>query len=228
MNYISLDDNLSALAAIRQLGDQVDFLQFKGDFTQAMDAYNFLVKNDVDLLFLDLELPTINGLELIDKLESPPLIIIVSAKKKYALQAFEKHVVDYLVKPVTLSRFLSAVNFAYKIFESHLPKNEVTNTLFVKTNRKWNKLDLREVKYFQAMGDYVRIFTHGKNYMVYKTMKVLMKNLPKGKFVRVHRSYIVNISHIDNIGDNMIVINKEVIPISDRYKNAFMEHLNLL
>ena len=228
MNCISIDDNPVALEALRQLIEQIDFLRLKGAFTNAVEAIGFIEEQAVDLIFLDVEMPGINGLELIDSLENPPLIILVTAKKEYAVEAFEKHVVDYLVKPVTLPRFLSSVQFAKKILDSRSAKKEAAGTLFVKADGRWNKLHIPEIRFLQAMGDYVRIFSKDENFMVNKTMKSLLKNLPGDIFARVHRSYIVNIHHIDNIEDNSIVIGRDVIPISDRYKAGFMEQLNLL
>lgn len=228
MKCITVDDNPVALAALHQLIEQVNELQLEGEFSDAMKAYNFLKEETTDLVFLDVEMPGIDGLELIDSLENPPLIILVSAKKDYALEAFEKHVVDYLLKPVTLPRFISAVNFAQKIQESRQAKKEVAATLFVKADGRWNKLNISDIRYLQAMGDYVRIFTANENYMVNKTMKAILESLPASKFVRVHRSYIVNIDHIENIEEGSIVIGREVIPVSERYKAAFMQRLNLL
>lgn len=228
MNCISVDDNPLALAAIRQLIEELDYLDLVAEFTNAVKAIGFIQKNAVDLIFLDVEMPAINGLELIDSLEDPPLIILVTAKKDYAIEAFEKHVVDYLVKPVSLPRFLASVNFAKKIHDSRQAKKEATQTLFVKADGRWNKLYLSQIKYLQAMGDYVRIFTKDDSFMVNKTMKSLLKSLPTETFARVHRSYIVNIHLIDNIEDNSIDIGRDVIPISEKYKSAFMERLNLL
>lgn len=228
MNCISIDDNPMALEALRHLIEQVDFLHLKGEYTDAMKALPVIQEGGIDLLFLDVEMPNITGLELIDSLQKTPLIIMVTAKQEYAVNAFEKHVVDYLLKPVTLPRFLSAVNFAKKIFESRKVESETSKTIFVKADGRWNKVNIEEIKYLQAMGDYVRIFTQNGNFMVNKTMKDLLDSLPAEKFVRVHRSYIVNIDHIENIEDNTIVIGRDVIPISERFKPAFMEQLNLL
>lgn len=205
MNCISIDDNQLALTALRQLIEQVDYLRIRGEYTDAIEALNVIQKGGIDLIFLDVEMPGINGLELIDSLENPPLIIMVTAKKEYAVDAFEKHAVDYLIKPVMLPRFLSAVNFAKKIHEGRQVKQEVNDILFIKADGRWNKLQLSEIRYLQARGDYVRIFTHREKYMVNKTMKSLEQKLPKDKFVRIHRSYIVNIEHIDNIEDYSIL-----------------------
>jgi DNA-binding LytR/AlgR family response regulator len=228
MTCITIDDNPLALASLRQLIAQTESLQLKGEFSDAMKAYNFLEKETVDLVFLDVEMPGINGLELVDALANPPLIIVVSAKADYALAAFEKHVVDYLVKPVTLTRFISAITFAQKIQQSRQAPKEVTGSLFVKADGRWHKVQIRDIKYLQAMGDYVRIFTATEKYMVNKTMKVILEHLPEDKFVRVHRSYTVNVDHIDNIEERTIVIDRDVIPISERHKADFMQHLNLL
>lgn len=228
MNCISIDDNPLALEALRNLIAQVDFLNLKGQYTNAVKALESIQNTDIDLLFLDVEMPNITGLELIDSLEKVPLVIMITAKKEYAVDAFEKHVVDYLIKPVALPRFLSAVNFAKKIHESRKVKQDTQETLFVKADGRWNKLYIPEIKYLQAMGDYVRIFANNDKFMVNKTMKTLMNNLPSEKFARVHRSYIVNIDHIDNIEDNSIAIGRDIIPISERFKGDFMKQLNLL
>ena len=228
MKCISIDDNPVALTALHQLIEQVDFLELEGEYTEALKALKVIQKGKIDLVFLDIEMPNINGLELIDSLDDPPLIIMVSSKKEYAIDAFEKHVVDYLLKPVGLARFLSAVNFAQKIYESRKRKQLTKKTLFVKANGKWNKVLIDDILYLQAMGDYVRIFTVNEKYMVNKTMKTLMESLVADKFFRVHRSYIVNIDHIENIEHNSILIGSHVIPISERYKTNFMKQLNLL
>ncbi|RME96266.1 MAG: DNA-binding response regulator [Bacteroidetes bacterium] len=228
MKCLSIDDNPMALEALSQLIQQVDFLEYKGGFTNALEALPLLEQGEVDLIFLDIEMPKISGLELIDTLAHPPLIIMVSAKQEYAINAFEKHVVDYLLKPVRLPRFLSAVNFAKKLYESRQKQKDLARTIFVKANGKWNKLVVDDIKYLQAMGDYVRIFTKSGSFMVNNTMKNLLQNLPENQFVRTHRSYIVNINQIDNIEDNTIVIDRDVIPISERFKASFLDKLNLL
>ena len=228
MKCICIDDNPLALAALRNLIEQVDFLELKGEYTEALKALQIIQNGEIDLLFLDIEMPNITGLDLIDSLNNPPLIIMVTSKKEYAIDAFEKHVVDYLLKPVALPRFLSAVNFAHKIYQSRKLKQQSKNTLFVKADGKWNKLLKEDILYLQAMGDYVRIFTVKDKFMVNKTMKTLMESLNSDKFFRVHRSYIVNIDHIENIEHHSILIGKHVIPISERYKTGFMKHLNLL
>lgn len=228
MNCISIDDNPLALKALRNLIEQVGFLKLQGEYTDATKALEIIQCADINLMFLDVEMPNITGLELIDSLEKTPLIIMVTAKKEYAIDAFEKHVVDYLVKPVTFPRFLSAVNFAKKNYESSKIKQDTEDILFVKENGKWNKLQIQHIKYLQAMGDYVRIFTNNNKFMVNKTMKMLMNSLPTEKFIRVHRSYIINKDHIDNIEDHLIAIGRDLIPISERYKADFLKQLNLL
>ncbi|HFC00816.1 MAG TPA: response regulator, partial [Phaeodactylibacter sp.] len=124
MKCICIDDNPLALAALRNLIEQVDFLELKGEYTEALKALQIIQNGEIDLLFLDIEMPNITGLDLIDSLNNPPLIIMVTSKKEYAIDAFEKHVVDYLLKPVALPRFLSAVNFAHKIYQSRKLKQQ--------------------------------------------------------------------------------------------------------
>lgn len=228
MDCITIDDNPLALASLKELIENIDFLHLKKEFTSTVEAMGYVSSANVDLLFLDIEMPEISGLELIEAMVQPPLIIVVSAKKDYAIEAFEKHVVDYLVKPISLTRFLSAVQFAKKIFDSRSLKKESEKFLFVKADGRWNKVEIDEITHLQAMGDYVRIFgIHGK-LMVNKTLKYLIKNLPQKIFVQVHRSFIVNINHIDNIEDHSIAIGSNIIPISENSKHVLMEKLNLL
>ncbi len=228
MNCIILDNNAKNLETLSKMVDAVDFLTLKGTFDQSMDTINYLQKNEIDLLFLEIDLPDIKGWDLLDVIPHHPLVIVTTDKPDYAVQAFEKHVVDFLLKPVQLKRFLSAVNFAKTIFDSRKVTNHLKEILFVKSNGRWEKLNIGDIKYIQAMGDYVRIFTTSNTYVVNKSMKSILKALPQPIFARVHRSYIVNITRIENIEENSIVIDRDVIPVSEHYKSAFLQKLNIL
>ena len=228
MNCIIIDKNAQSAQTLAKMVKSVDFLSLKATFEQSMDAINYVQKENIDLLFLEIDLPDIKGWDLLDVIPNHPLVIVTTDKADYAVQAFEKHVVDFLLKPVKLNRFLSAVTFAKTIFDSRNIANQHKEILFVKANGRWEKLNIGDIKYIQAMGDYVRIFTITDNYVVNKSMKSILQALPQAKFARVHRSYIVNIPRIENIEENSIVIDRDVIPISEHFKPSFLQKLNIL
>ena len=228
MDCIIIDNNVQSLAALSKMVESVDFLTLKLTFELSMDAINYIQDEDVDLLFLEIDLPDIKGWDLLDVIPNSPLVIVTTSKSDYAVQAFEKHVVDFLLKPITLKRFLSAVNVAKTIFDSRNITNHLKEILFVKSNGRWEKLSIKDITYIQAMGDYVRIYTINNSYMVNKSMKLILQALPEAAFSRVHRSYIVNISRIKNIEEKSIVINRDIIPVSEHYKSAFLHKLNIL
>ncbi|HHB80108.1 MAG TPA: response regulator transcription factor [Saprospiraceae bacterium] len=228
MNCILIDNSDESLKKLTKMVDSVRFLTLEGVFSQSIDAINYVQEKKVDLIFLEIDLPDIQGWDLLKAIPNHPLVIVITAKADYAVQAFEQHVVDFLLKPVQLPRFLDAVNFAKRIYESRQVQNHLKEVIFVKTNGKWVKLEIDKIKYIQAMGDYVRIFTDTKSWVVNKTMKSILEGLPAPLFARVHRSYIVNVSRIENIEENSIVIDKDIIPISEHYKADFLKKLNVI
>jgi len=228
MNCVIIDNNPESLQVLSKMVDSVAFLTLKATFERSMDAINFVQKEKIDLLFVEIDLPDIKGWDLLDVLPKHPLVIVTTDKPDYAVQAFEKHVVDFLLKPVVLKRFISAVNFAKTIYDSRQVPRQIQEILFVKSNGRWEKLTIGDIMYIQAMGDYVRIFTTNNRYVVNKSMKSILEALPSSLFARVHRSYIVNISRIENIEENSIVIGNDMIPLSEHYKPAFLQKLNIL
>lgn len=231
MKCLIVDDNKMALMAIKQLVSQVENLELSGECDTAIDAYNFLSKNSVDLVLLDIELPEMTGLELIKKLgNKKPLIIFTTAKKDYAVEAFELSVVDYLVKPITLPRFIQAVEKANETLESNKEevKVEEQGFVFVKDNGVLKRISIDDILHLEAMGDYVKVHTSQKFHVVHATLKSLEEKLPSAKFARVHRSYIVAINKIDFIQEGTISIGKSAIPVADTYKTILNKRLNLL
>jgi DNA-binding LytR/AlgR family response regulator len=196
-----------------------------------MEAYNYLNAVPIDLLFLDIEMPDMTGIELIKKLGNKrPLIIFTTAKKEYAVEAFELNVVDYLVKPLTQSRFLQAVEKANEAMESRKEemKVEEQSFVFVKDNGVLKRISIDDILFLEAMGDYVKVHTAQKFHVVHATLKSIEEKLPPSKFVRVHRSYIVAINKIDFIQEGTITIGKTTIPVADTHKANLNKRLNLL
>ncbi len=232
MNCILVDDNKLARTALRQLITQVDFLTLKEECSNPIDAFNYIKKEPIDLVFLDIEMPGMSGLELIKNLDKRPIIIFITAKKEYAIEAFELNVADYIVKPIDLPRFMIAVSRAKELFDSKDQKVELNEKdkdyIFVRHNSLLTKIKIAEIMYIQALGDYVNIFTADKRYTVHITLKSIEEKLPSSSFYRLHRSYVVGLDHIDNIEENTAYIGKHPIPIGEQFKKQLIVKLNLI
>lgn len=231
MRCLIVDDNQLARMAMKQLVGQVQMLELIAECSDAMEAYNYLNSGQVDLLFLDIEMPGMTGIELTKKLgNKKSLIIFTTAKTDYAVEAFELNVVDYIVKPVSAARFLQAVEKAKEAFESNKQevKIEASEFVFVKDNGILKKLNVDDILYLEAMGDYVKVHTSQKFHVLHSTLKSIEEKLPLNKFLRIHRSYIVSLQKIDFIQDGVISIGKSSIPVAETYKSALNKRLNLL
>jgi DNA-binding LytR/AlgR family response regulator len=232
MNCIVVDDNKLARAAMVQLISQLDFLKLKKECESPVDAINYLNKQPIDLLFLDVEMPEMSGIEMVRNLSRRPIIILITAKENYAVEAFELNVADYIVKPVTLPRFLTAVNRAKELFEGRTEKIEVAGKemdyIFVRNNSVITKILINDIYYVQALGDYVNIFTRDKRFTIHMTLSGIEQKLPAEKFYRLHRSYIVALDHIDNIEEGTAFVNKHPIPIGEQYKQVLLKKINFI
>jgi DNA-binding LytR/AlgR family response regulator len=240
MKCIIVDDETAARAIINHLCSQVDTLEITGEFPNAMQAIKFLNKNEVDLIFLDIHMPDFTGFDFIDTLSNPPKIILTTSDKNFAIEAFEYDcIVDYLVKPVLLPRFLKAIQKTESFTSTAsvtdtqvLDSNEITTNskkeLYVNIDRRLVKIDFESISLVEAKGDYILIKTDSKNYTVHSTLKKIEEKLSDNSFLKVHRSYIININKIIDIEDNSILIAKDVIPISRSNRPELMKRLNLL
>jgi DNA-binding LytR/AlgR family response regulator len=231
MRCLIVDDNQLARMAMNKLVSQMQMLDLVAECSDAMEAYNYLNSGQIDLLFLDIEMPGMTGIELTKKLGAKkPLIIFTTAKPDYAVEAFELNVVDYLVKPVSLSRFLQAVERAKETFDSNKQEVKIEDRefVFVKDNGILKKLNVDDILYLEAMGDYVKVHTAQKFHVLHSTLKSIEEKLPPNKFLRIHRSYIVALQKIDFIQDGIITIGKATIPVAETYKSALNKRLNLL
>ena len=233
MTCIIVDDNPLARTALKQLTEHIEQLKVVAEFDNAVAAYNFLQKQSIDALFLDVEMPDMTGIELLQNLAERPPVIFCTSKKDYAAEAFELNVVDYVVKPVTLPRFIAAfeklkVHLAVENEPIVVPSKDV-NHVFIRANNALIRLDLSDIYYIQALGDYVTFVTTTKKYTAHLTMQNIEKSLPTPQFARDHRSYIVNTQRIDAIEEGtMLIINKQVVPLGEQYKPNLMKKLNLL
>jgi DNA-binding LytR/AlgR family response regulator len=231
MKCLVVDDNKMARMALKQLVSQVQNLELVAECSNAMEAYNQLGANSIDLLFLDIEMPEMSGIDLIKKLGAKkPLIIFTTAKTDYAVEAFELNVIDYLVKPITQPRLVQAVEKAQEALDSNKEevKVEEQGFVFVKDNGMLKRISIDDILFLEAMGDYVKVHTAAKFHVVHATLKSIEEKLPSTKFLRVHRSYIVAINKIDFIQEGTIAIGKTTIPVADTHKANLNKRLNLL
>jgi two-component system LytT family response regulator len=231
ISTLIIDDNKLARMGMRQLAMQVKDLEIAGECATAMEAYQLMQAQAVDLLLLDIEMPDMSGIELTRLLgHQRPVIIYTTGNKSYAIEAFELNVADYLLKPVTPSRFLQAIEKVKEIIASREVelKVEPSAFVFIRDNGMLKRVGLDDILYIEAMGDYVKIFTGQKFHAVHTTLKNIEDKLGSGHFLRVHRSYIVSLNKIDTISDGVIQIGKSAIPVADAYRSLLNKRLNLL
>lgn len=236
MNCIIIDDEATARAIIAQLCSNVDRLNVLEEFPNAIQAIKYLNQNDIDLIFLDIHMPDFTGFDFIETLKNPPKIILTTSDSNFAIQAFEYDcIVDYLVKPITPERFQKAIqkaeaktNNARASAASEKVETTSGNDLYVNIDRRLIKIDIPSIYLVEAKGDYIHVKTENQNYTVHSTLKKIEEKLPNDLFLKVHRSFIINVNKIIDIEDNSVLIKKDVIPVSRSNRPELMKRLNLL
>ncbi|WP_422107102.1 LytR/AlgR family response regulator transcription factor [Winogradskyella sp.] len=237
MNCIIIDDEATARAIIEQLCSNVPSLTVLEEFPNAIQAIKYLNQNPVDLIFLDIHMPDFTGFDFIETIKNPPKIVLTTSDANFAIQAFEYDcIVDYLVKPITPERFQKAILKAESSPVSASPSSDASesvettsgNDLYVNIDRRLIKIDIPSIYLVEAKGDYILIKTEDKNYTVHSTLKKIEEKLPDSLFLKIHRSYIINVQKIIDIEDNSVLIKKDVIPVSRSNRPELMKRLNLL
>lgn len=205
-----IDDEPLAIDVIKSYLDQVNDIEVVNSFSNAVDGLNFLKENEVDLIFLDINMPLLDGLSFIKSLQNPPLIIITTAHSEFAVEAYELDLLDYLVKPISFPRFLKAVNKVSKIKNSQNLSPQSINErpyLFVKIDKKkMKKIYLDEILVIESLKDYLKITTLSNRYIIHQTLSSFTDQLPSKNFIRIHRSYTIAIDKIDTIEGNSVEI----------------------
>ena len=236
ISCIIVEDIQIAADFLRKFCEKSDLVEVKGHFMNVADALEFLDRERVDLLFLDVEMPGANGFDLLDRLTYSPKIILTTSKTEYAFNAFQYHVDDYLKKPFTYKRFMEAIE---KLRQQQAAESSPTTTfpsvpqpdndfLFIKSEDKLIKLKKDDILFLESMRDYVKFVTAGKSYVTYSTLKNMEEKLIGQTFLKVHRSYIVNINKIDDIRGNTIYVLGNQIPIGKGHKEDLATRLNIL
>lgn len=232
MNCIIIDDDALSRRVVEEFVERTDFLSLKYSFKDAVEAINSFNKGseDIDLIFLDIEMPEMDGIDFMNTLKNLPQIIIISSKEKYAVNAFDYDVTDYLLKPITYSRFYKAALKAKNIHEIK-ERNDV-DEIFIKKNSALVRLKYEDILWVEALENYVIVNSFNEKFTIHFTMKSIESQLPSKQFKRVHRSYIINVKKIDRIEDNSVYIKNsdglKSIPIGKAYKERFMNDINLM
>jgi len=232
LNAIVVDDDNSSRQQLVSMLEKLDEINILSEFNNPLDATTYLKKNTCDVVFLDIEMPQMTGIELVKSLSNLPQVVFFTSNPSYALECYEYNVTDFLSKPVEFARLLTCIE---KIQDRHKALNSSSNnvsqeerSLFIKSDSRFIKLDFDDISYIEASGDYVIFKTETKSFIVHSTLKNIINTMPEDQFVRVHRSYVVNKSKIVDIEDMSLVIGKKVIPISRSQKDSLMNSLNLL
>ncbi len=228
LNCIIVDDDELSQLTLKKCVEQVKFLNLIAVCNDALEATEVLANSQIDLVFLDIEMPNMSGIDLVKNFEVPQ-IIFVTSKAEFAPIAFDLDVTDFIVKPVELPRFLKACDRALQNVQTKVSANDGADYVFVKHDSRYIKLGIDQIHYVEALADYVNIYVENARHTILSTMKAIEAKLPEKEFVRVHRSYIVRIDKIVEIEDNTIILQgNKLIPVSRSYKDNLMNHLRML
>lgn len=231
INCIVIDDELPAIEQMEEYISRIPFLNLLGSFDNAIEPINFLKSTQVELIFLDIEMEGFTGLQLIKTLQNKPKIVLTTAYDKYAIEAFDLNVSDYLLKPISFERFIKSIDKIFDLFEGtkSMDKNEPIykrDYFFVKTEFRMQRVDFMDIVFIEGMNEYLGINTVNERIMTLQNFKSIEEILPVDNFIRVHKSYIVAINKIDSVERNRITIGDKIIPVSNTYKDAFNLILN--
>ncbi len=223
-----VDDEPVAIRVLRQHLDKLSNYEVVRTDTNALQSFEYLGQNDVDLLFLDIEMPELNGLDLFRSLKNPPGLILVTAHRDYAVEGFEVNAIDYLMKPVSFSRLLEALQrFEFQYVDSVNPETHLKKYLFVTVDRIKKKIDPEDIIYIEGLKDYVQIHTPSEKIITRETMNDMESQLSQMLFLRIHRSFIINIDKIRTVSYDEIRVGNDTLPVGRTYRSRVMRRLNI-
>lgn len=229
MNCIVVDDELIAREGIAKYVNEIPYLNLVAKCKSAFELDEVLMKNEVDLVFLDIQMPGITGVEWLKNSTNPPQIIFTTAHREFAVEGFELNAIDYLLKPITLPRFAKAVAKSYKIWNDKKEDTTVANTsddyIFIKEDQQTVKVKLEDILFIEAAVDYIFIHTKEKRHITLFSMKQVEQKLPKDQFIRIHRSFIVNADCVEAIEGKMLIVNGQRLNISRSMYNEVYEKI---
>ena len=232
LKTIAVDDEPLALVLITDYIKKTGFLELTGEFDNPLDAMDFLNENPVDLILLDIQMPDLTGIDFIKSFQVPPKFIFTTAFENYALEGYKVNAIDYLLKPFSYPEFLTAVQKAKKLIELEKTEEErqqetQNDFLFLKSEYKIRKIRFKDILYIEGLKDYIKVYVQDdpKPVLSINTIKSVEQKLPSGSFMRVHRSFIVNLEKIETIERSRIIFGKKYIPVSEQYKNQFQDFI---
>ena len=230
MNYVIIDDESAAIEVLQLLLKNIPFVEFKASFRDPFKGLEYLQEHDVDVLFLDINMPQLSGINLPKYLKNPPLIIFTTAYTEYAIESYQLNAVDYLLKPIGFDRLLQAVMKAKEVLDkkttpnTDLPLIQSTNqqTVFIKSGQEYHQVALDKIKYIESDGNYVTFVTTTRSILARYKISEVLEMLPKSSFVKTHRSYIVALKYIETVKKHCVVIGKNEIPLSSNYRESLL------
>ncbi|MEG0760279.1 LytR/AlgR family response regulator transcription factor [Chryseobacterium sp.] len=228
ISYLIIDDEPIAHDIIKGYCDLLPNMQLMKNCYDALEAFDYLSKNKVDLIFLDLNMPVLKGFEFLKTLQNPPKVIVTTAYNEFALEGYEHNISDYLLKPFGFERFLKAVNKAIGSVDQKVvtnEKSEASNRIFVQSNKKHIQLETENILYIEATGNYIKIVTTTETITIREKFSTFLEQLPQNDFVQVHKSFAVAPKHINNVEGNIISISNDKIPIGKLYKMNILKLL---
>ncbi|HBV17318.1 LytR/AlgR family response regulator transcription factor [Chryseobacterium carnipullorum] len=229
MKCLITDDEPLARFHLKELADQINFLSVEDTCATALEAGTIVKEKEIDLLFLDINMPYLTGLEFLEQLENPPLCILTTAYSEYALEGYRLQVVDYLLKPIAFNRFYQAVNKAQQQFivSEKMKKNSAFDDpfLYVRQSDSFVKVSWVDILYIESMQNYTKLHFKDRSLVIHQTMKAIEESLPSEHFFRIHKSFLINITHIDMISGGRLFINKTELPISRSRKEELLNQV---
>lgn len=227
---IIIEDELMAMKSLERLCTKVSDLELVNQFHNGYEAIEFLKKEQIDLIFLDVEMPDISGFEVLDKLDEIPQVIFTTSNKEYAFDAYEYDITDFIKKPVEEKRFNKALE---KVRENlarlnHVRQASEKREIYVRVDGKYVRLPYSDILYFENIGDYMKVFTLDGMYVIHASIKHITSNVNHSSFLKVHRSYVVNLEHVKDIQDGTLVIGKKVIPVSRAHRPVLLANIHII
>ncbi len=226
MNCIIVDDEPLAQDLLEDFINKVPFLKLIDKCKNALEALEIIHKKKIDLIYLDIQMPKLSGVQFAESMQHKPMVIFTTAFSKYAVESYNLDAIDYLLKPFTFERFLKATNKAYAKHTSKVsPENEKQKNDFIFVNADYSsvKINLNDILYIEGLKDYIKIYAGSKPILTLQSLKAIQEKLPKDQFIRVHRSFIISINKIESIQRNRIIIGEKRIPVGDSYKKDFYQ-----
>ncbi|AYB35094.1 LytR/AlgR family response regulator transcription factor [Chryseolinea soli] len=228
LSCIIVDDEPVARKILEEFTEQVPFLDLLGKFESAMKAEEFLKSRQPDVIFLDIEMPKVSGLQMLKRVHIESMVILTTAFPQYALDGYELDIIDYLLKPFALHRFLKAVQKAKDFYEMKTQSGSAPppSYIFIKSDKRIEKVELSEILYAEVLGNYLTIYTDRKKIIAYLTMKSLESQLPASDFIKIHQSFLVNRSKIESVEGNDLMVGTKSLPISRNYRDGVANLIN--